>query len=119
MLQLFFDFYGIMKFSQMFYEYLETDDSIILASVEPLSYDSSLLQYFTFYFAKYRGPCLILALVCVKWPKQVIDEKFYNILCNFLHKLRVVQRGLLYDKNLRVSSTTNKTISEGKRVNIF
>jgi hypothetical protein len=30
-----------------------------------------------------------------------------------------VQRGLLYDKNLRVSSTTNKTISEGKRTNIF
>ena len=67
----------------MFYEYLEADDSIILASVEPLSYDSSLLQYFTFYFAKYRGPCLVLALICVKWPKQVIEEKLFHTLMSF------------------------------------
>lgn len=55
----------------------------------------------------------------VKSPKQFIDEKFYNVLCNFLHKISQTQKAILFRKNLKISKATNKTISEGKFLNII
>jgi len=57
-------------------------------------------------------------MLCVRVPSRFIDEKFYSILCNFLHKLRHVQKQLVHNKILKVSSATNKTISSGKFINI-
>ena len=55
----------------------------------------------------------------VKVPMQFMDEKFYNVLCNFLHKIRQAQKCILFNKNLKVSKATNKTISDGKFLNII
>jgi len=67
---------------------------------------------------RHKGPSIIFLMLCIKMPTRFIDEKFYNVLCNFLHKLRHVQKCLLHNKVLKVTSATNKTISSGKFVNL-
>ena len=80
---------GVLHYSTLFFEYLESEEEQVVLST--LDSSSTLVDYLTFHVTNNRGAALVTLIVCIKWPKQFIDEKFYNILCNFLHKIRNVQ----------------------------
>lgn len=76
-----------MHLFQEFIAYIDSEDS---PEVKNLTYDASNYEETANYvWIKHRGLCLLFGMLVLKWPRQFIDEKFYNVLCNFLHKLRI------------------------------
>ena len=108
----------IVFLSQDFFAYLEEDEDPSLAALS-LTLENGFGAFFQTFYVKHRGIANLLLILMVKCPKQFVDEKFYNVLCNFLHKIRQTQKCILFNKNLKVSKATNKTISEGKQINII
>jgi len=71
MVQLGFEF-ATVQLSQQFFAFLEAPE-------DPADKGD--------FYKENRGWLLLLYILAIKWPKQIVDEKFYNILCNFLHKI--------------------------------
>jgi hypothetical protein len=100
-----------MHLAKEFYVYLESP----IAETEGMPFypvlDDGMGASAEFMWKRHKGFCIVILMVLIKTPSAFIDEKFYNVLCNFLHKLRYVQRAIVHNKILTVSSATNKTIS--------
>ena len=110
MYQLVLDMFN-MYLAKEFYIYLESDSTEVEGMGFYPVFADGWHSTLNFMWLRHKGICIVFLMLCIKIPSRFIDEKFYNVLCNFLHKLRHVQKSLVHNKILKVSSATNKTIS--------
>ena len=89
----------VMSYSKQFFEYLEAKDS--------------------FESPTQKGVFLVLAIIIAQQPLVFFNGPFAHALNCWVNRLLRCQTILLYNKNLRVSPATNKSISTGKFLNIM
>jgi hypothetical protein len=82
-------------------------------------FSEGLFPVMDFMWLRHKGACIVLLMFVLEEPWTFINNSvFYAQMEAYLDKLMDVQQALLHTKLLKITSSSNKTISQGKFINI-
>jgi hypothetical protein len=100
-------------------EFLLFIESPTKESVLPEVLPVNKIELAKLYMEEYRSLCLILSLIAIKLPMETLNERYYMWVCEYQLKMKGANEYLMYKKQTRITSATNKTVSSGKMLSVY